>query len=201
MIRLPAIVTVLLLGASTASGGEPFAGYYGSFAGVRVEGGASLSGLGGATGSPGGSLLVGPRISSILQLLDFGLFYRHHRSPLGPADLAQHAAELEMRLHPLAIVHIRGSKPWIVAAGFHAILGAGLTHSSAEAGVEGFGFGWSAGLGLDVPLTDLKDLWGVWLGLAWRARLQGSEISGLGRNLSHHSLGLALELRHHSLDY
>jgi hypothetical protein len=201
MLRCLAILALLLLGASSARAGEPFPGYYGSFVGMRVEGGASLSGLGGATRSTGGSLVVGPRLSSILQLLDLGLSYRHHRAPLESATLVQHAAELEMRLHPLAIVHIRSSKPWIVVAGFHAVVGAGLTHSSAEAGAKGYGFAYAAGLGLDVPLTSLKNLWGVWLGLVWRARLQGSEISGLGRDLSHHSLGLALELRHHSLDY
>ncbi len=200
MRRAYAIALLLVLVAPSARAEDPFPGYYGSFVGFRVEGCTSLAGLGTDLSGAGGAFVAGPRVSTILQLLDLGLAYRFHRAPLPGATLAQHAADFEARLHPLAIVHIRSSRPWIVAAGAHMVVGAGLTHSSAG-GEGGFGLAYTAGLGIDFPLTDLRELWGVWLGLSWKARLQGSEISGLEQDLSHHSFGLALELRHHSLDF
>lgn len=207
--RVPTILSVLFLVASVlasqpavAQEDEERQRYGDPFNGSFVE----LSVRGAPTTGPGDAWAVdvGLRQAFPFLLGDTRVAYRYDRfQPDGVSRLETHEVGVQGAIHPLYLV-LLGSD-WIsyVISSLYLELGVGGHYGVAdltESTEQDFGFVWSVGAGLDIPLSDPDIGWAPWLNVLYRYRGADFDSPTLGEvGLGAHAIFVGLAIRKNGL--
>ena len=174
---VPALILLFLALPVHADEVPPYSPYYtGAFVAAGVLGGPSVTAAdeGESAWSPTWGAWV--QWSAPLQVIDVQLSWHRQSSagvlPSGDGiHLDQDTLTVAGGLHPLFIVHLESSTLYYVLGGIYILAGVDLDFARVETGADVFEAtdpGIQLGGGLDIPLDDVDDGGGFWLGLQYR---------------------------------
>ncbi len=164
-----ALAPTLARGSTEGTATEGGPRYNGGFWGLQLHLGVT-SRVDADLGEGIGPVLgVSGRIATLMSLVDVQVGVRAgtYDGPEG-ASVSRWSATAELHAHPMFLRHLYGSNRWYWLAGLHVSFGAGLEVVGVTApGIDETlpGFGWQIGAGTDIPVGEVDDGWGLWLGV------------------------------------
>jgi len=189
---------------------EPPAQYFGAFWGLQLHTGLLLRADGGPDEGPGPLIGVSGRLATLLSLLDAELSFLTGRYTArdgdgAGVDVARYSVALAVHLHPFFIAHLQNDNFNFWRGALYLAIGAGVEVISADApGIDELhaAFGWHLGAGTDIPLGDVKNGWGLWLGVSYRYGFLGADsgVPGLG-DFDEHTILLTLGYRNNDIGF
>jgi len=188
------------------SGGAAPALYQGAFWGLQVHGGTLWRVQAGQGEAPGPVVGISGRVATLLSLVDLQLSFLAGRYGAVDAggegvDVGRYSVGVQAHLHPFFVTHLRNTGFWYWWASIHLSVGADF--DIIEVGrADARGLGFHIGLGSDIPLGNVSEGWGLWLGVGYRLKFlrPGSLGPGLD-NFDEHAFLLTLAYRNNDITF
>jgi hypothetical protein len=182
--------------------------YQGAYWGLQVHTGALYRMFARSGDLPGPLFGASARLASVLSIADLQLaalggYYRASASDGTQADIGRVSVGLELHGHPLFITILQNEPLWYWVAGLYGTLGVDFELTTISAGGEPrveADFGWHLGAGMDIPLNDPNQGWGLWLGLGYALKFLHVDtgLPGLG-NFNEHTFVVTLAYRNNDI--
>lgn len=189
---------------------DPPALYQGAFWAVQLHAGVVWRQDGGPGERPAPILGLSARIATLMSLLDVQLTWltaawEATADDHPPTHVRRHSVGLALHLHPFFMRHLGNDNLAFWLGGIYLSLGGDLDLTGLDGpGLDRLepGFGFHIGAGTDIPLGDVVDGWGIWLGLSYRLKFLGahSDAPGLG-DFDEHALLITLAYRNNDIGF